>query len=53
MRGWIILDSLMALSGLASMASGPRSLRSAVSVAALGLLLLALTLGARFLRGRA
>lgn len=52
MRGWIILDSLMALTGLASIASGPQSLRSAVCLSSLGLLLLMLALGARMVRGR-
>ena len=53
MRGWIIVDSLMTLTGMASLFSGRQSLGSAVSLIALGLLLLTLTLGAKLVRGRA
>jgi hypothetical protein len=53
MRGWIILDSAMALTGFGSMAFGKEPLSSAVSLAALGIVLLALTLGAKMVRGRA
>ena len=47
MRGWIIVDSLMTVSGMVSIVSGRQSLESAVSLTALGLLLLTLTLGAK------
>ena len=53
MRGWIILDSVMALTGIVSFASGGPAVTSAVSLSALGVLLLTLTLGARMVRGRA
>jgi len=53
MRGWIILDSMMALAGLGSMAWGRQLMGSAVSLGALGLVLLALALCARMVRGRA
>lgn len=53
MRGWIILDSLISVAGLASLASGRTAFGSSVSLTALGLLLLMLTLGARMVRGRA
>lgn len=53
MRGWIILDSMMALAGLGSMAWGGQAMGSAVSLGALGLVLLALALCARMVRGRA
>ena len=53
MRGWIILDSLMALAGLVSMSSGQQVLGSAVSLTALGTLLLTLMLAAKVVRGRA
>ena len=52
MRGWIILDCLIAVSGLAAMASGRPSLNSAICLTALGFVLLTLTLSARFVRGR-
>lgn len=52
MRGWIILDCLIAGAGLVAMMSGRLTLNSAVSVTALGLVLLTLTLGARIVRGR-
>jgi hypothetical protein len=53
MRGWIILDSLMTLTGLVSLASGKEPLGSAISLSALGLILLTLSLGAKMVRGRA
>jgi hypothetical protein len=53
MRGWIILDSVMALTGIVSFANGSQSVTSAVSVSALGFLLLTLALGAKMVRGRA
>jgi hypothetical protein len=53
MRGWIMVDSLMTLSGMASGVSGHHSYGATLSLTALGLLLLTLTLGARMFRGRA
>ena len=52
MRGWIILDSLLTLTGFISMTTGGQSFASAFGLCAIGLLLLTLTLGARLVRGR-
>ena len=53
MRGWIILDLLMALTGLVSIMLTRQALGSAISLGILGLLLLMLSLAARIVRGRA
>ena len=53
MRGWIILDSLMAMAGLVWMTIGRHSFGSALGICAIGLLLLVLTLSAKLVRGRA
>ena len=53
MRGWIILDSFIAVTGFISMATGRQSFSSAMGLCGLGFLLLTLALGARLVRGRA
>jgi hypothetical protein len=53
MRGWILVDSLMAVGGFASNAlSGATASGAGSFVCALGLTLLALTVAARLVRGR-
>lgn len=52
MRGWIILECLIAVIGLLSMGSGRSPLNSAVCLTILGFVLLCLTVSARIVRGR-
>ena len=53
MRGWIILECLIAVAGVVSMVSGRSPLNSAVCLTVLGFVLLGLTVSARIVRGRA
>jgi hypothetical protein len=52
MRGWIILHSVTATIGIASAASGSPTPGFALGLSAIGVVLLALAIGAQLVRGR-
>ena len=53
MRGWIIIDSLLASFGIVSQALDSKYSRVGTDLAALGIMLLSVTIAAKLIRGRA